>query len=87
MTANQQYVPAEPSGPGPADISRKAAALEEDLSRTLRRTAEEIAHSECLDEEQRAEVYAILEALRSDTQTHRRLVGLWVSDKPRGSNA
>lgn len=84
MTANQDYVPAPPGRVIPADISRKAAALEEELSDALRRTAEEIAHAECLDEEQRAEVYTILDTLRADTRMHRRVVGAWVSDKPRG---
>ena len=76
MTANQDYVPVE--------FSRKAVRLEEDLSDAIQRTSEEISHAECLDEEQRAEVYTILEALRSDTQTHRRVVGTWISDRPRG---
>ena len=76
MTANQEYVPTE--------FSRKAVRLEEELSDALRRTAEEIAHAECLDEEQRAEVYTILETLRSDTRTHRSVVGTWISDRPGG---
>jgi hypothetical protein len=76
MTTNYDYVPAE--------ISRKAIRLEEELSAALKRTAEELAHAECLDEEQRAEVYTILETLRSDTKTHRQVVGMWVSDRPSG---
>ena len=76
MTTNQEYVP--------ADISRKAVRLEEELSDALKRTAEEIAHAECLDEEQRAEVYTILETLRSDTKTHRQVVGMWIRDRPPG---
>jgi len=78
MTANQEYVPTE--------FSRKAVRLEEELFDALRRTAEEIAHAECLDEEQRAEVYTILQTLRSDTQTHRGVVGMWISDRPRGAD-
>ena len=76
MTTNYEHVPAE--------ISRKAICLEEELSAALKRTAEEMAHAECLDEEQRAEVYTILETLRSDTRTHRQVVGMWVSDRPQG---
>lgn len=84
MTLNQDYVPARPGGVIPGDVSRSAVRLEDELSDAIRRTAEEIAHAECLDEEQRAEVYTILDTLRADTQTHRRVVGTWVSDKPRG---
>ena len=76
MTTNYDYVPAE--------ISRKAVRLEEELSVSIRRTTEEMAHAECLDEEQRAEVYTILETLRSDTKTHRQVVGMWISDRPPG---
>ena len=85
MTLNQDYVPAGPGG-GASDISRKAAALEEGLSDALRHAAEDIAHAECLDEEQRAEVYTILDTLRADTHMHRRVVGAWVSDQPRGQS-
>jgi hypothetical protein len=76
MMTDREYVSAE--------ISLKAVRLEEELSDALTRTAEEIAHAECLDEEQRAEVYTILETLRSDTHTHRKVVGMWVANPPAG---
>lgn len=74
MTGQENYVSDE--------APRKAIRLEEELADALRRTAAEVAHAECLDEEQRAEVYSILDALRADTQVHRRVVGTWVSDRP-----
>jgi hypothetical protein len=76
MTMDYEHVPAE--------ISHKAIRLEEELAAALQQTAEEMAHAECLDDEQRAEVYTIIETLRSDTKTHRQVVGLWVSDRPQG---
>ncbi len=45
--------------------------LEDKLAATLIKTADEVAHSECFDAEQRAEVYTILEALKANTETHR----------------
>jgi len=37
-----------------------------------------IAHAQCFDDEQRAEVYTILDALKSDCDAHRRIVGQWI---------
>ena len=58
--------------------------VEERLAEALRATAREVGHTECLDGEQRAEVYTILDALRNDTNAHRAIVGRWVGD--RGGN-
>ena len=49
-------------------------SVEEQLAATLAETAEEFAHVECLDTEQRAEIYAILEMLKVDTDAHRALI-------------
>ena len=46
-------------------------ALENGLAATLARTAQQIQHADCFDQEQRAEIYAILQALRTDTEAHR----------------
>ena len=73
MTDNQQYVP--------ADVSVKKAGLEAQLAAVLRLTTQQIAHSECFDDEQRAEVYSILHALKSDTEQHQTVIGRWVSHK------
>ena len=49
-------------------------SLEQGLLSTLSKTSEEVAHSECFDAEQRAEVYAILHALKANTDLHRETV-------------
>ena len=59
-------------------LSAEAAGLEDQLRATLVATADEVAHAECFDEEQRAEVYSILHALKSDSERHLRWVGQWV---------
>jgi hypothetical protein len=46
-------------------------SLEGGLAETLERTARQIRHAECFDQEQRAEIYAILQALKTDTEAHR----------------
>jgi hypothetical protein len=46
------------------------ATLQEGLAATLLRTSDDIAHVESLDAEQRSEVYAILEAIRTNSQLH-----------------
>ena len=59
-------------------LSAEAAGLEDQLRATLAATADEVARAECFDEEQRAEVYSILHALKSDSERHLRWVGQWV---------
>jgi nitrate reductase assembly molybdenum cofactor insertion protein NarJ len=59
----------------PSDVSA-LPSIEHQLASTLVETAEEIRYVECFDDEQRAEVYAILEALRGDTEAHRAMVDL-----------
>ena len=54
--------------------------IEQGLVDTVRAAAREVQHTECLDEEQRAEVYSILHALKNDTEAHRQIVGQWVND-------
>jgi len=65
-------------------ISDKLSALadvEDQLAAVLNETAGDVARSRCFDNEQRAEVYAIIEAMRSDVESHRQSVGRWVSDR------
>ncbi len=50
--------------------------LEHGLAATLMEAADEVKRAECFDDEQRAEVYAILQALRTDTEAHRGMVEL-----------
>lgn len=51
-------------------------SLEDELSAALGAAADQIAHTECFDTEERAEVYSILDALKLDTKAHRALVKL-----------
>ena len=68
----------------PADVSA-VAKLEDQLAADLYQTADEIAHAECFDDEQRSEIYTILEALKADTQAHRAAVKLLGHRITRGS--
>ena len=52
------------------------SGLEQQLSARLAATADEVQHVECFDAEQRAEVFAILQALRTDTEAHRAMADL-----------
>lgn len=56
------------------------ARIEQGLVETVKAAAWEVQHTECLDDEQRAEVYSILHALKNDTEAHRQIVGQWVND-------
>ena len=58
-----------------------AARMENLLAHSLSETASEVSRAECFDAEQRAEVYAILDALKQDMKTHRRSAGLWANDR------
>ena len=48
--------------------------VEDGLAAMLTDAANRVAHAEYFDDEQRAEVYAILEALKANSQTHRDMV-------------
>ena len=48
--------------------------LEDQLAEALAQASGEVARMECFDVEQRAEVYAILETLKTDTAAHRVMV-------------
>jgi hypothetical protein len=47
------------------------AGVENQFAATLTATSDQIAHSECLDVEERSEVYTILKAIQADTKLHR----------------
>ena len=51
-------------------------SMEDGLRAALLETADEVAHAECFEPEQRAEVYTILKTLRTNTDTHRAMVEL-----------
>jgi len=53
----------------PGQLERVAELESSSLSR-IRAAAEDLQRIECLDEEQRAEIHAILEALRHEGESH-----------------
>jgi hypothetical protein len=61
------------------------ASMEARIAATLSDTADELAHAECFDQEQRAEIYAILQAIRNDTSNHRALVDLLAAKLDQGA--
>ena len=65
-------------GNTPADTS-KLVNLEAQLAASLTEAADEIAHTETLDPEQRAEIYTILEAMKLDAESNRGLMKLLAS--------
>lgn len=64
------------------EATARAVSLERMLASVLHETAEDLAHAECFDPEQRSELYAIIEALRADSELHQQWLGQWVSDRP-----
>ena len=53
-----------------------AANIEDELAAVLNQAADDIGRAECFDVEQRAEVYAILQALQTDQTEHRKVIKL-----------
>ena len=67
-----------------SDDLAQAVRMEGGLADMVQATKREVQHTECLDGEQRAEVYTILDALKNDTDAHREVVGRWISDRAGG---
>lgn len=63
------------------------AKLEQELVACLCQTARTIEHMDCFDQEQRAEIYTILKALRDDTQVHSEAMGRWASERKEVADA
>jgi hypothetical protein len=57
---------------------------ESNIADSLASTSEELAHAECFDHEQRAEIYAILGAIKTDTENHRRTIELVTNKVAKG---
>ena len=53
---------------------RAIAGMENQLVDKLGEAKREVAHAECFDSEQRAEVYTILDALEADTNAHKKAI-------------
>jgi hypothetical protein len=51
-------------------ISNELTGLEDQLAAMLSQTTSDISRSESLDDEQRAEIYEIVEALKAETFSH-----------------
>lgn len=64
----------------------KMTYIEEQLAVKIGETSNEVAHTECFDTEERAEVYSILEALKLGTEAHRTQVKL-LAKRLRGKTA
>lgn len=62
----------ETTGGLPVDV-KAIVAMDGELSKTLQTAADQLNHADSLDEEQRAEIYAILKALK-DRSTANRVV-------------
>jgi len=59
--------------------------IEDQLAAALTKATSQMARLEYMDDEQRSEIYTILQAMQADTQAHRCLVGQWVSDGRQGA--
>ncbi|HET6430101.1 MAG TPA: hypothetical protein VM389_15165 [Phycisphaerae bacterium] len=65
----------------PADWQR-LGKLQTDIQVRVRAAVGELGRMECLDEEERAEIHAILEAIRHDSESHARIIGTYISEAP-----
>jgi hypothetical protein len=54
-------------------------ALEADLAAALGETIDDIEHADCLDADQRAEVYTILKTMLTDAAHHGSVLEAWVN--------
>ena len=64
------------AGTYPDEDFARYVSVESKIAESLSDTSDELAHSECFDQEQRAEIYAILQAIKTDTENHRKTVQL-----------
>jgi len=62
-----------------SDQLERMAALESSLLSEIAAAADELQRNEALDDEQRAEVHTILQALRHDSESHAAIVRSMVS--------
>jgi len=63
----------------PADW-RRLGRLQSDIQVRIRAAEGELGRTECLDEEERAEIHAILQAIKHDSESHARIVGTYISE-------
>jgi len=72
MNSKQEYI---------SDSTDGVLNVENLLTAILHQTSDEVDHNEYLDIEQRSEIYSILEAMQTDTEAHRHIIGQWVNEK------
>jgi len=58
--------------------------VEAGIVQALSDSADELAHSECFDQEQRAELYTILESIKADTANHQKMIDLLAAKLQQG---
>ncbi len=59
---------------------RLLGRLESDIQVRIRAVEGELARVECLDEEERAEIHAILQALKHDSEANASILGTYISE-------
>lgn len=64
---------------------RQLSDAELNIADSLASAADELAHTECFDHEQRAEIYSILGAIKTDTENHRRMIELAAGKLAKGA--
>jgi len=57
---------------------------ESNIANSLATAAEELSRTECFDNEQRAEIYAILGAIKTDSENHQRMIELVTGNPAEG---
>ncbi len=70
--------------PGFGVYISEIASREDRLADALVKASDEVAHVECFDDEERSEIYTILQAIRSGTETHRTAIDLLARKLDRG---
>jgi len=55
-------------------------ALEADLAAVLGETIDDIERADCLDSDQRAEVYTILKTMLTDAANHGSILETWINE-------
>ena len=61
------------------------AGIERQLACKLSVAAQAIDHMDCFDDEQRSEIYTILQTLRQDTAASCGMLGQWLGNAPAGA--
>jgi hypothetical protein len=71
--------------PQTAGQLRQVAELETSLLSRINAASDDLQRVDCLNEEQRAEVHAILEAMKHDSESHATVVGFLAGRSGQGA--